>query len=217
MPILIFYVIIFGIFTMTITQYIEQYRKAYKMWIFLIAYNGHKNLDSKEKKNYCSEIESYSREICELTDMLHLIVILVLLIATFVIRVGVKNLPLVDEATINITYGTILLTIILIITVIPVFFYAKLNIIDKKRTSLLDEKIFFMWYNTRCHECKEKKSHAKHKPDVLYEIFLEKINNGEIQPTKEEIEFMNEYKQLKDVGKMKKIVNFLKQLCSIRI
>lgn len=77
--ILFFFGLLFGIFGVYITQFISQYREAYHLWIQRIVYDVTDNggdpgcTDSKCDKKLCSKIESYSRELCTLSDTLLLL------------------------------------------------------------------------------------------------------------------------------------------------
>lgn len=70
MSLLVFLVLLFGLFGVMSGQYIMQYREAYALWINMIVYGGKEEFSTcdKEKRKLCSKLESYSREICELTD-----------------------------------------------------------------------------------------------------------------------------------------------------
>lgn len=93
---LIFFVLLFGLFGVISAQYITQYREAYALWINKIVYGG------KDEYKTCKE------------------------------------------------------------------------------------KIFSVWYELKCHNCKEKQYQDKLEPNRLYETYAEKIDNGEINSSLEE-------------------------------
>ncbi len=78
---LVFLVILFGLFGVVATQYLNQYRSAYDIWVNEIIFG--KNREPNEKLDLCSKIEAYSRELCGITDVL-CILLFMLYITLFV-------------------------------------------------------------------------------------------------------------------------------------
>lgn len=180
-----------GIF---IGQYIMQYREAYAIWIKYIIYNGMEpHSTCKDKINLCSKLESYSREICELSHMI--IIIFVGIAITFLLIVyGITtNIPLIENNSttyysifgidvlssnpeLNSLLAARLLTFILFSGLILVLNESNINILQTSKTSPIDEKIFDVWCEIKCESCKKIKKDLE--PQRLYEIWAEKINFG---------------------------------------
>ncbi|CAG0950845.1 MAG: hypothetical protein MPEBLZ_02420 [Candidatus Methanoperedens nitroreducens] len=184
MSLLVFLVLLFGLFGVISSQYIIQYREAYALWIKEIVYSDPENNSDTDKKALCSKVESYSREICELTDMILLIFILIS--ATFLIIVYTieKNMPLINPNTIdyNILIASRVLTFMLFSSLILILYFLKINIIfPSGKTSAIDEKLFSVWYKYKCYRNKQKEFLDKLEPRRLYEILAEKIENGELK------------------------------------
>lgn len=98
MNLLVFLVLLFGLFGVISAQYIMQYREAYALWINEIVYaNPEEYSDSYKIRTLCSKLESYSREICELTDLIQLIFALMSLTFLIIVYTIEKNLPLIDS------------------------------------------------------------------------------------------------------------------------
>lgn len=85
MTLLVFLVILFGLFGMISTQYINQYRNAYQLWTKEMIFNGTTN-NENDRIDLCSKIESYSRELCEINDLLG--IVLFMLFSTLTIIIG---------------------------------------------------------------------------------------------------------------------------------
>ncbi len=202
---LVFLVLLFGLFGVISSQYIAQYREAYALWINAIVYGGKEEYKTcKEKREICSKLESYSREICELADMLLLIFVIMCIAFLLVIYTIQENIPLLKNSNLtsdlNIIYALRLLTFILFGSLFLIFYLLKINLIySTSKTSAIDEKIFSVWYELKCHYCK-KMYKDKLQPNRLYEMYAEKINNGEIKSSQEERDLLKTL--------LKKEVNF---------
>lgn len=185
---LVFLVLLFGLFGVVSSQYIIQYREAYALWINMIAYSGKDEYpDCSKKREICSKLESYSREICELADMLLLIFGLMCITFLMVIYIIQENIPLVNGYDLNILYASRVLTFILFGSLILIFHLLKINLVfSTSKTSAIDEKIFSVWYILKCHNCKEREFRDKLEPNRLYETYAEKIDNEEIEGSREE-------------------------------
>ena len=76
MELLVFLVLLFGLFGVISAQYLIQYREAYALWIKEIVYaNSDEPLE--KKRELCSRLESYSRETCGLADFIFLVFIMI--------------------------------------------------------------------------------------------------------------------------------------------
>lgn len=76
MELLVFLVILFGLIGVVATQYISQYRSAYYLWVKEKIFKGETIVDA-EKFDLCSKIESYSRELCEINDLLCVLIFMI--------------------------------------------------------------------------------------------------------------------------------------------
>ncbi len=188
---LLFLVLLFGLFGVISAQYIAQYREAYALWISMIVYDGNKEYNTcTEKRELCGKLESYSREICELANMLLLIFLLMSITFLTVIYTIQENVPLLIDAKLtsdlNIIYGLRILTFMLFGSLFLIFYLLKINLIySTSKTSAIDEKIFSVWYKLKCHDCKQSQYKDKLEPNRLYEVYAEKIDNGEINGSQE--------------------------------
>ncbi|VVB90198.1 Uncharacterised protein [uncultured archaeon] len=188
---LVFLMLLFGLFGVISSQYIVQYREAYALWINSIVYGGNEEKPTcKEKREICSKLESYSREICELANMLLLIFILLCITFLIVIYTIQENILLLNSnstSDLNIFYGLRFLVFILFVSLFLIFYLLKINLIySTSKTSAIDEKIFSVWYELKCHDCKKNPYHDKLEPSRLYETYAEKIDSGEINSSQEE-------------------------------
>nr|WP_321497092.1 hypothetical protein [uncultured Methanolobus sp.] len=190
----IFFVLLFGLLGIFVSQYIAQYREAYAFWIEYVVYGKADDVSGcKQKANICSKLESYSREICELSHMIIIIfsgIAVVFLSLTYMITV---NIPFIaDESTIfyefmglayfssnyeiNVLLAARILAFMLFAGLSFVLMQSNINIINISQTSAIDEKIFDVWEKLDCEGCKKKKDELE--PRRLYEIWAEKVNNG---------------------------------------
>src|SRR5574341_18648 len=155
---LVFLVLLFGLFGVISAQYIMQYREAYALWIKMIVYGEKEEYsDCRKKREICSKLESYSREICGLADMLLLIFILMSITFFIIVYTIQKNIPLVMNSAYdsNIIYALRILTFMLFISLLLITFLLKINLISpSSKTSAIDDKIFEVWYEFKCHNCK---------------------------------------------------------------
>lgn len=184
MSLLVFLVLLFGLFGVISSQYIIQYREAYALWINEIVYSNTDNNPGSERKTLCSKLESYSREICELTDMILLIFILISITFLIIVYTIEKNLPLMiyNSFDYNILIASRILTFMLFSSLILILYFLKINIIHPyEKTSAIDEKLFSVWYKHKCHRHKQKDFQDKLEPRRLYEILAEKIENEELK------------------------------------
>ncbi len=143
MELLVFLVLLFGLFGVISAQYITQYREAYALWIKEIVYAG--NIDKTNRGELCSKLESYSRETCELADFIFIVFVLMCITFAIIIYTLKKNIPLISSPTnLNIAYASGALTLMLFLALPVILRYLKIDIIASSRTSSIDEKIFGM-------------------------------------------------------------------------
>lgn len=194
MTLFVFYVLIFGLFGVVATQYMSQYREAYGLWIREIVYNDHTEYNKNEKRHLCSRVESLSREICELANIIFMVIVMLCFTFLIIIYTITENLPLItDKKEINILYASLLLSIMILVAFPIILYLLKLNILYKYNTSTIDEKLFDLWYKINCHGCKHKDYFNKTEPRQLYEILAERIEKGDIKsPSDYEIKIIKQ-------------------------
>lgn len=106
MTLLVFLVILFGLFGVISTQFMGQYREGYNIWINDIVY------DKKNEKNeLCSRIESLTREICWINDLAMgvIFMIIISIVIIFITYIATWSL-IIDEREKFISYSCIFLT-----------------------------------------------------------------------------------------------------------
>lgn len=189
---LIFFVLLFAMLGIFIGQYIMQYREAYAIWIQYIVYNGIDKLNTCNNKiDLCSKLESYSREICELSHMIIIIFIGISITFLLIVHGITANIPLLENN--STTYYSIVgievfssnpelnpllaartLAFLLFSGLIFVLNESNINILKTSKTSPIDEKIFEVWDEMKCDSCKKMKKDLE--PRRLYEIWADKVN-----------------------------------------
>jgi len=216
MELLVFLVMLFGLFGVITTQYINQYRSAYNLWV------EHKvfNKNGKKPENIAkigSEIESYAREICEINDILCIIYCLLLLTQLSIIwAVKVKleefNFSIINLITdaasyfatlsnqgtltdFTLTIAAFTLTVATTIAVPQLFRMLKISLFqnstDSKKNAI-EKKLFDVWWQYKCHREKHDGYIKEMQPRKLYEILAEEIKNGNIKDaTKDEQELVS--------------------------
>lgn len=190
----IFFVLLFGLLGIFISQYINQYREAYVLWIENAVYGqGDELPDCKDKAKLCSKLESYSREICELSHLIIIIFTGIAIVFLTLVYMITVNIPLIgNESTIyyeflgiayfssnyeiNVLLAARILAFLLFSGLLLVLMQSNINIINISKTSAIDEKIFDVWEKLECEACKRKKSDLE--PRRLYEIWAERVNDG---------------------------------------
>lgn len=191
----IFFVLLFGLLGIFISQYITQYREAYALWIEYVVYGKADDVQGcRQKTELCSKLESYSREICELSHMIIIIFVGIAVVLLSLIYMITVNIPLIGGGStvfyefmglayfssnyeINVLLAARILAFLLFTGLSFVLMQSNINIINISRTSAIDEKIFEVWVNIGCEDCKKKKDELE--PRRLYEIWAERVNNGE--------------------------------------
>lgn len=190
----IFFVLLFGLLGIFISQYITQYREAYALWIENIVYDqGNEVLDCKYKVKLCSKLESYSREICELSHMIIIIFLGIAVVFLSLMYMITVSIPFIGGESaifyefmgltyfssnyeINVLLAARILALLLFVGLSFVLMQSNINIINISQTSAIDEKIFDVWIQLGCEGCKKKKEQLE--PRRLYEIWAERIDDG---------------------------------------
>lgn len=181
MELLVFLVLLFGLFGVISAQYLIQYREAYALWIKEIVY-AKGDEPSEKRQELCSKLESYSRETCGLADFIFLVFIMICITIILILYIIKRNIPLMtDPIEINTVYASGALTLLLFGALPVILRYLKIDIIASSKTSSIDEKIFEVWYAIRCPHHKQECFSSKLEPRRLYEILAEKIENGELK------------------------------------
>lgn len=191
MELLVFLVLLFGLFGVISAQYLIQYREAYALWIKEIVYANQDELPDK-KRELCSRLESYSRETCGLADFIFLVFMMICFTIVLILYTMKKNIPLMtDPIEINTAYASGALTLLLFAALPVILRYLKIDMIASSRTSSIDEKIFEVWYAIRCPHCKQDYFRSKLEPRRLYEILAERIERGDLKDaTTEDIDLI---------------------------
>lgn len=175
MSLLVFLVILFGMFGVISTQFMGQYREGYSIWIYDIVYNK-----KNDKNELCSRIESLTREICWINDLTMgvIFMIIISIVTIFITYLGTWSL-ITDQREKLISYSVIFLTTMILFAVpIILQFILKVNVISPLKTSGIDRKLFEVWKKHKCYELKEKEYLLNFEPHRLYELLFEyyKIN-----------------------------------------
>lgn len=194
MSLLVFLVILFGLFGMVSTQYITQYRNAYYYWVKKDSYNIEEDKIEKDNKEncreMCSKVESFSREFCEITDLLFIIVSLLTFTLTIVITIicfefYLLNLKFISFTDFSRTFepetqleiikncGVLILCLMIFVSIPWIKYLLKMS-----DSTSIDKKLFDLWWDCKCTRL--KKSNASKQPHRLYEILDEKIKSGKI-------------------------------------
>jgi len=212
MTLLVFLVILFGLFGMIATQYISQYRTAYQIWTREKVFNG-KIKDSTEKLDLCSKIESYSRELCEINDLLGIVLFMLFSTLTIIIfttyfifqfmdfnlQTMFTNHSTEDKITLIKILASLVLTIMILIAIPLIFSYLKINMGKPSQSSSIDKMLFDVWWNNKCHRCKDEKDKKNMQPIRLYELLDENIKNKKITDyTEDEKELVKNLTKTKD-------------------
>lgn len=193
MILLVFLVILFGLIGVVSTQYITQYRNAYYIWVKEKIFKG-ETANPVEKLDLCSKIEAYSRELCEINDMLFVLLYMLYFTLIVILISGALTLDSMNynihsnfadftkEDQINIIQIVASLTLTLLIFIaIPILFsFLKVSIINPKESSSIDKMLFDLWWKHKCHRCKDEEDKKNMQPIRLYELLDENIKNGKI-------------------------------------
>lgn len=191
MIVFIFLVLLIGLFGVYLAQYIIQYREAYKLWIETIVYGV--DIDDCEKKQFCSQIESYSRELCGLADIIRVLfysLCITFIVILFTIRFNIVLVKYASESFNAYLASGVLSGLSLLIGIPLILHYSHINICKPLETSPIDEDLFSVWNQLECHYCKEENYANKLEPSRLYEVWAEMINKGDMTPTDKEKELL---------------------------
>ncbi len=197
---LVFEVLLFGLFNVLLGQVVGQSREAYAIWIQEIVYiDNSTNPDNDQK--ICSNLESLSKEICGLTDILEIVVgliIITFIVIFFVIIWDYNLINTIPER--NITLASGFLAFIVVLTLPYIMKKLNIDIIEPSKSSEIDEKIFEVWYKKKCHGYKHEQYQRKLQPTQLYEILAEKIDDDEIKPSPGELNLVAHLLKKKNVA-----------------
>lgn len=214
MTLLVFLVILFGLFGLVATQYISQYRNAYQIWtnekIFNIRINN-----ENEKTDLCSKIESYSRELCEINDLIGIILFMlystltiIMITSYFIFQIMDFNLSTLltnysedDKIVIIKIIASLILTVMIFFAIPLICYYLKINMSNPSQSSSIDKMLFDLWWKNKCHRCKNDNDKKNMQPIRLYELLDENIKNGKITDyTKDEKELVKNLTKTKDIN-----------------
>ncbi|MCZ7382349.1 MAG: hypothetical protein O8C64_12365 [Candidatus Methanoperedens sp.] len=191
MTLLVFEVLLFGLFSVLLGQFIGQSREAYAIWIREIVFSDGTKNSNDDKKRLCSNMESLSREICGLNDLISIVAGLIVLTFFVIFFTVIWNYNLmVLELERNITLTSTVLALMIVLALPYILSKLNINLIDPTKSSQIDDKIFEVWYENKCHWSKCGKYRFRLEPRPLYEILDEKINLKQITPTQEELELI---------------------------
>lgn len=190
MTLLVFEVLLFGLFSVLLGQFIGQSREAYALWIREIVYSDNTKNSNNDRKKLCSNMESLSREICGLNDLISIVAGLIVITFFVIFFTVVWNYSLMLQLERNITITSVGLALMIVLALPYILSKLNINLIDPSKSSQIDDKIFEVWYENKCHWSKREKYRIKLEPRPLYEILDEKIRQNEIAPTTEELELI---------------------------
>lgn len=210
MSLLVFLVILFGLFGVISTQYIGQYREAYYYWVKEAVYNN-KDPTIDEKRKICSKIESFSREFCEINDLMIVVIYMLNFTLTVVIimvmlELRYLNIRIFTEGqhfnTLDVTnqlhvfkISAILIFSIMIFISIPVI----KSLLKMSDATSIDRKLFSLWWDCKCPRLKKVNVNAQ--PLRLYQLLDEGIVSGNIlDHTQEERKLVNGLSNKRDVN-----------------
>ncbi len=192
MTLLVFESILFGLFGVLLGQFIGQSREAYAIWIREIVYPANPGNNDETKRKLCSNMESLSREICNLVELINIVTVLIGITFLVIFSTMIWTYDLItDPFERRIATASMVLASMIIIVLPYILIKLNINPINPQISSTIDEKIFDVWHVNNCHKCKHEQYRNKLQPNHLYEILGEKIKKNEITPTKEEIEIIN--------------------------
>ena len=189
MTLLVFLVIIFGLFGVISTQYIGQYREAYYYWVKEYVYN-HEDHTENEKRKICSKVESFSREFCGINDLLIIIIFMLSFTLTIVIITAVLELYYLDIdfsplsqvlMSLDVDDKLHLFKIIAVLTFSIMIFLsipAIKHLLKMSESTSIDRKLFNLWWDCKCPRI--KKLNEKKQPFRLYQLLDENIQLNNI-------------------------------------
>lgn len=175
MELLIFLVILFGLFGIVSSQYMGQYREGYAIWVKEIVYNKSKNGESTE---ICSKIESLSRELCWIYDLLCGLILMIVFTFIVIICTLYAIFPMIDKPDERFVYISCSTLTVMIFFAVPIIlkFILNIDIVFTSRTSGIDRKLFFVWCKHKCFETKNANYKTQLEPHRLYELLYELLS-----------------------------------------
>lgn len=190
MTLLVFLSLIFSILGIIITQYINIYREAYELWVTYCVYDRPIVLrdeveNKQERRTICGKIESLSRQVCEINDILgailrtlHYSITIIFLVISLNISLNIHNNGFNIEVIQN--AASIILTYLVYLAI---RFITKALKIEKGYSKLdsIERKLFEVWWKLKCHQEKLANYRNKSKPSSLYKTFLTYVNEGKIK------------------------------------
>ncbi|MCZ7385834.1 MAG: hypothetical protein O8C63_13975 [Candidatus Methanoperedens sp.] len=195
---LVFEVLLFGLFGVLLGQFIGQSREAYSIWIQEIVYPSNEGNSTEKKRMVCSAMESLSREICGLSDFITIIsgiIVLTFIVIFFTVVFTIDSITSpVDHL---ITIASTSLAAVIVATLPYILFKLNINLINTEKTSQIDDKIFEVWRANKCLSHRHRDYSNKLQPSQLFETLNEKVNSGEIVPSEDEIRILELYNQNK--------------------
>lgn len=170
MTLLVFLVILFGLFGVISSQFMGQYREGYGIWINDIVYNN-----KNEMNELCSRIESLTREICWINDLLWGVIFMIILTFVTIFITYMNIFPLITDTKEQIISYSCLFLTTMVFCAVPLIlqFILKVNVISPPKTSGIDRKLFQVWIKHKCFGHKEKEYIQNLEPKRLYELLFE--------------------------------------------
>lgn len=188
MTLLVFDVLLFGLFSVLLGQFIGQSREAYAIWIQEFIYPTAMSKSGEDRRRLCISTESLSREICGLTDMIYIVagLIVITFIVIFLTVVWTYD-TISTEFDRRVTIASMGLAIMIILALPYILRKLNIDILTPIKSSQIDEKIFEVWRKNNCHGCKDNEYKKNLQPRQLYEILNKKKIENKLVPTDEEI------------------------------
>jgi hypothetical protein len=168
---LVFDVLLFGLFSVLLGQFIGQSREANAIWMKEFVYPDAVAKSTEDQRKLCISIESLSREIFGLTDMIYAVAGLII-ITFFVIFITFiwaydKIIPEFDR---RVTIASMGLAIMIVLALPYILSKLNINLLTPSKSSQIDDKIFEVCRKNNCHDCKEDDYKKNLQPRQLYEI-----------------------------------------------
>lgn len=180
MRILVFFVLLFGLFGIFVSQYISQYREIYRLWIKEIIYGADFcDYDPKERSQLCSSVESYCREVCSLANALFVLLLGIIstgIVALYVLKVRLSEIDVADSGEILLLQADQALLLLLMFSIHSILKASNIDILHTAKTSQIDRNLFHIWCKVKCHESKND-FRKNLVPNRMYVLLHEKIND----------------------------------------
>ncbi len=191
MTLLVFDVLLFGLFSVLLGQFIGQSREAYAIWIKEFVYPDAVAKSTEDQRKLCISTESLSREICGLTDMIYAVagLIIITFFVIFITFIWAYD-EIIPEFDRRVTIASMGLAIMIVLALPYILSKLNINLLSPSKSSQIDDKIFDVWRKNNCHGCKEDDYKKNLQPRQLYEILNKKKIELKITPTEEELEVL---------------------------